>query len=92
MVHCEDGPRRRRDERGRDQPTLGIKGIPPKRKRSSSPAICCLHGYTGGWLHRLSRQHGPRRGDDPTGKERGVNVTAEVMPHHLVMTDEWVAG
>jgi len=25
-------------------------------------------------------------------KERGFNVTAEVMPHHLVMSDEWVAG
>jgi dihydroorotase len=25
-------------------------------------------------------------------KEEGVHVTAEVMPHHLVMSDAWVAG
>jgi dihydroorotase len=25
-------------------------------------------------------------------KAAGINVTAEVMPHHLVMSDEWVAG
>jgi dihydroorotase len=26
------------------------------------------------------------------GKARGISVTAEVTPHHLLMTDEWVAG
>ena len=25
-------------------------------------------------------------------RERGARVTAEVMPHHLVMSDQWVAG
>ena len=25
-------------------------------------------------------------------KQRGVHVTGEVMPHHLLMTDQWVAG
>jgi dihydroorotase len=25
-------------------------------------------------------------------KTEGVNVTAEVMPHHLTMSDEWIAG
>ena len=25
-------------------------------------------------------------------RTQGVDVTDEVMPHHLVMTDEWVAG
>src|SRR6185295_10678091 len=25
-------------------------------------------------------------------KARGVTVTAEVTPHHLLMTDEWIAG
>lgn len=27
-----------------------------------------------------------------TARERGVNVTAEVTPHHLTLTDDWVYG
>ena len=27
-----------------------------------------------------------------SAKERGVNVTAEVTPHHLTLTDDWVYG
>jgi dihydroorotase len=27
-----------------------------------------------------------------SARAQGANVTAEVMPHHLVMSDEWVAG
>jgi len=27
-----------------------------------------------------------------SAKDRGVRVTAEVTPHHLVLTDEWVTG
>ena len=47
---------------------------------------------TGGWLHvcHVSTARGAEM--IRLAKERGVNVTAEVMPHHLVMTDAWVAG
>ena len=51
-----------------------------------------LAALTGGWLHVCHVSTGV--GADLVGaaKRQGARVTAEVMPHHLTMTDEWVAG
>ncbi|MDQ3548789.1 MAG: amidohydrolase family protein, partial [Chloroflexota bacterium] len=44
------------------------------------------------WLHILhvSTAEGARL--VARARQDGVRVTAEVMPHHLALTDEWVAG
>src|SRR5680860_1087520 len=51
-----------------------------------------LAELTGGWLHVCHVS--TARGIDmiSQAKARGVKVTAEVMPHHIVMSDEWVGG
>jgi dihydroorotase len=51
-----------------------------------------LAELTGGWLHVCHVSTG--RGIEliHEARQRGVHVTAEVMPHHIVMSDEWVAG
>jgi dihydroorotase len=93
MVHCEDpdlvGGVMHEGEASR---RLGLTGIMAAAEESFIARDCLLARETGGWLHvlhvstaigldliRLARRHGAR-------------VTAEVMPHHLVMTDEWVGG
>jgi dihydroorotase len=51
-----------------------------------------LAELTGGWLHVCHVSTGRGAELVAEGKRRGVHVTAEVMPHHLAMSDEWVAG
>ena len=71
---------------------LGLKGWPAAGEEVMIARDVRLAELTGGRLHvahvstagsvELVRQ----------AKARGVRVTAEVTPHHLAMTDEWVAG
>ncbi len=93
MVHCEDwtladGAM----NEGEISESLGIKGIPSEAEEIIIARDLLLTSLTGGWLHvcHVSTARGAEM--IRLAKERGVNVTAEVMPHHLVMTDAWVAG
>ncbi len=93
MVHCEDwtladGAM----NEGEISESLGIKGIPSEAEEIIIARDLLLTAMTGGWLHvcHVSTARGAEM--IRLAKERGVNVTAEVMPHHLVMTDAWVAG
>ena len=71
---------------------LGIKGIPSSAEEIMAARDIALAELTGGRLHlahittagtvELVRQ----------AKERGINVTCEVTPHHLTMTDAAVLG
>ena len=48
---------------------------------------------TGARYHAAHLEHGGRGRADPRRRRReGLPVTAEVTPHHLLLTDEWVAG
>jgi dihydroorotase len=93
MVHCEDpalvGGAMHRCKVSRE---LGDPGIPAEAEESYIERDLRLADETGGWLHVLhvSTARGARL--VAAAKARGVNVTAEVMPHHLALTDEWVAG
>jgi dihydroorotase len=51
-----------------------------------------LAALTGGWLHICHVSTGIGADLIGAAKRNGVRVTAEVMPHHLLMTDDWVAG
>jgi dihydroorotase len=53
---------------------------------------CLLARETGGWLHVLHVSTAIGLELIKLARMHGARVTAEVMPHHLVMTDQWVAG
>ncbi len=93
IVHCEDKPLASGAmHEGEVSRQLGIPGIPAAAEEIIIARDLMLAELTGGWLHVCHVSTG--RGIEliHEAKERGVHVTAEVMPHHLVMSDEWVAG
>lgn len=94
MVHCEDPELARGGSlhRGVVSDELGDPGIPAAAEESYIARDIELARETGGWLHVLhvSTAEGARL--VARAKRDGVRVTAEVMPHHLALTDEWVAG
>jgi dihydroorotase len=94
MVHCEDPELARGGSlhRGAVSAELGDPGIPAEAEESYIERDIELARETGGWLHVLhvSTVKGARL--VARAKQEGVHVTAEVMPHHLALTDEWVAG
>lgn len=93
IVHCEDwlltgGAL----NEGAISRALGIPGIPAVAEEIIIARDLALAAKTGGWLHvcHVSTAAGIRMIE--LARAAGVNVTAEVMPHHLVMSDDWVAG
>ena len=71
---------------------LGLKGWPAAAEEVMIARDLELAALTGGRLHvaHVSTAGGVelvRR-----AKVRGIRVTAEATPHHLALTDEWVAG
>ena len=71
---------------------LGLPGMPAAAEESAIARDLALAKLTGGRLHlsHVSTAGGVelvRR-----AKGDGLAVTAEVTPHHLALTDEWVAG
>jgi dihydroorotase len=94
MVHCEDPALAKPGSmhRGRVSEELGDPGIPAEAEESYIERDIRLAEETGGWLHVLHVSTARGAGLVADAKARGVRVTAEVMPHHLTLTDEWVAG
>lgn len=93
MVHCEDKPLARGAmHEGIVSAKLGIPGIPAAAEEIIIARDLMLAEMTGGWLHVCHVSTGRGAELIAEAKRRGVRVTAEVMPHHLTMSDEWVAG
>jgi dihydroorotase len=93
MVHCEDKAiAHGAMNEGEVSISLGLPGIPAEAEEIIIARDLMLAGLTRGWLHVLHVSTG--RGAELVldARRRGVRVTAEVMPHHLTMTDRWVAG
>ncbi len=66
---------------------LGLKGIPSAAEEIMVARDAVLAGLTGGHVHLC---HMSTRGSVELirrAKEQGIRVTAEVTPHHLVLTD-----
>ncbi|HXI63465.1 MAG TPA: dihydroorotase [Gemmatimonadales bacterium] len=66
---------------------LGLKGIPSAAEEIMVARDAMLAGLTGGHVHLC---HMSTRGSVEVirrAKEQGIRVTAEVTPHHLVLTD-----
>jgi dihydroorotase len=93
MVQCEEptltGGSMHAGDTSRE---LGIQGLPAEAEELVIERDLALAKATGGWLHlcHVSTAGGVKSIAD--AKQRGTAVTAEAMPHHLTMTDEWVAG
>ena len=71
---------------------LGLDGIPAAAEEVMIARDIALAETTGGRLHVA---HLSTAGSVPLvheAKERGLSVTAEVCPHHLTTTDQWVLG
>lgn len=69
---------------------LGLKGIPSEAEEIMAIRDILLARRTGGHVHLA---HMSTRGSVELirwGKERGINVTAEVCPHHISLTEERV--
>jgi dihydroorotase len=93
MVHCEDpaltgGAMHEGDVSER----LGVRGLVAAAEEIVIRRDLALAALTGGWLHvcHVSTATGVELVG--AAKRHGIHVTAEVMPHHLAMTDEWVGG
>ena len=69
---------------------LGLKGIPAVAEEIMIARDCLLAEYTGGRLHVAHVSTAGAVEIIRQAKARGVNVTAEVTPHHLTLTDEAV--
>ncbi len=71
---------------------LGLRGIPAEAEEIMAIRDMLLARLTGGHIHLC---HMSTKGSVELirwGKERGINVTAEVCPHHLSLTEEAVEG
>jgi dihydroorotase len=93
MVHCEDptligGVM----HEGQVSERLAVRGLPSAAEEIVIRRDLALAALTGGWLHVCHVSTGTGAGLIAAAKRQGIHVTAEVMPHHLTMTDDWVGG
>ncbi|HLH72416.1 MAG TPA: dihydroorotase [Chloroflexota bacterium] len=71
---------------------LGLKGWPGIAEEILIARDLLLLEHTGGRLHLAHVTTAGGVDLIRRARERGLRFTAEVTPHHLTMTDEWVAG
>ena len=71
---------------------LGIAGMPAAAEESAIARDLSLVRLTGGSLHLAHVSTAGAVELVRQAKAEGVAVTCEVTPHHLALTDEWVAG
>lgn len=94
-THCEDlalVPAGAGMNAGAVSRRMRVPGIPREAEEAIIARDLRLAEETGGLLHicHVSTARGVELIRE--AKERGVSVTAEAMPHHLALTDEWVSG
>ena len=71
---------------------LGLKGIPSEAEEIMVIRDILLARRTGGHVHLAHMSTVGSVELIRWGKERGINVTAEVCPHHISLTEERVLG
>lgn len=72
--------------------TLGLRGWPASAEESIIARDCLLAEHVGARYHVLHLTTGRGAEIVSDAKERGVRVTAEVTPHHLLLTEELISG
>ncbi|GIV97101.1 MAG: dihydroorotase [Herpetosiphonaceae bacterium] len=71
---------------------LGLPGWPAAGEEAMVARDIALAELTGGHVHICHVSTAGSVRLIAEAKARGVNITAEVTPHHLVLTDQWVLG
>ena len=71
---------------------LGLPGMPAAAEETAVARDIALAKMTGGRLHLTHLSTAGSIDLVRRAKADGVPVTCDVTPHHLAMTDEWVAG
>ena len=71
---------------------LGLQGIPAAAEETMMARDISLAELTGGRLHLAHVSTAGTVALLVQARERGVRITAEVCPHHLTITDQWVLG
>jgi dihydroorotase len=71
---------------------LGLAGWPPSAELAFVERDIALAAETGARLHLTHLSTSGALEAVRRAKERGLPVTCDVTPHHLAMTDAWVAG
>jgi dihydroorotase len=72
--------------------TLGLAGIPTVAESTMIARDAALAAYEGARIHVQHLSCRESIAAVAAAKEAGVDVTCEVTPHHLVLTDEAVRG
>ncbi len=71
---------------------LGLPGIPAAAEESMMARDIALAELTGGRLHLAHVSTAGAVALLRQARDRGIPVTAEVCPHHLTITDQWLLG
>ncbi|MEJ7803759.1 MAG: amidohydrolase family protein, partial [Candidatus Limnocylindria bacterium] len=71
---------------------LGLAGWPPSAELSVVERDIALAAESGGRLHLTHLSTAAALEAVQDARARGVPVTCDVTPHHLALTDAWVAG
>ncbi len=71
---------------------LGLAGWPPGAELSIVERDIVVAEETGGWVHFTHLSTAAALDAVRRAKARGLRVTCDVTPHHLALTDAWVAG
>ena len=94
VAHCEDDSLAKGGSvnEGVFSEKHGLKGIPNEAEAIHVARDILLAEATGAHYHvcHISAKESVR--EVRKGKEEGINVTAEVCPHHLLLTDEDIPG
>lgn len=92
--HCDDPALSRGGvmNEGAVSSRLGLRGVPAAAEESMVARNIQLAELTGGWVHLAHLSTAGSVAMVRGAKERGLPVTAEVMPHHLTLTDAWALG
>jgi len=71
---------------------LGLAGWPPSAELTIVERDIALASETGGWVHFTHLSTASAVAAVRRAKQLGTRVTCDVTPHHLALTDRWVAG
>jgi dihydroorotase len=71
---------------------LGLPGMPAAAEEAAVARDLSIAWLTGGRLHLTHLSTAGSIELVRRAKASGANVTCDVTPHHLAMTDEWVGG
>jgi len=91
--HCED-PSLKGDgvaHEGATASLLGLRGIPGIAESIMVERDAAIAEFTGGQVHIAHMSVKASLRAVRAGKDRGVRITAEVTPHHLLLTDAALA-